>query len=205
MIVHYYEASALANPGSAPGQLTTLDNRHKAAWRLFSGGEDIPGNERPFLFRAESLAPSHELFMLRSSYSFQGATPHQLDLSAGTTLDIEWVTTPSISVAQQGKRGRRRQAFPEEWRDVGLRLLTQAGFSPDDPAAISCQLHERRPHFSPDKPPVRLVRYRAQVAVTDPQQAAQAWLAGIGRQRAYGMGMLCLTQTTSTNHEATAQ
>lgn len=197
MIVHYYEASALAHPGNTPGCDVTLEDRHQTAWRLFTGGENHPEDERPFLFRAEALSSHHELFMLRSCQPFAGAKQHQLDLSEGATLNLEWITSPTISSFQRGKRGKRRQAFPEEWSAVGLRMLGHAGLTLLDDEALAYRLHEKRHHFSPNKPPNRLVRYRAEVQVSDPRSAALAWITGIGRLRAYGLGMLCLADPGS--------
>ena len=201
MIVHYYEASALANPGNQPGRLATLNDRHKTAWRLFTGGADHPEEERPFLFRAEALAPSHELFMLHSIQPFEGAKEHRLDLSEGTMFNIEWVTVPTVSVFRRGERGRRRQAKKEEWGSVGMRQLNHAGLTLTIPESMDYRLHDKRPQFTPDKPPAQLVKYRAQVKVADSAAAARAWINGLGRQKAYGMGMICLADLTTTESE----
>lgn len=197
MIVHYYEASALTHSGNAPGQEVTLEDRHKTAWRLFSGKEHYPGQQRDFIFRTDRLSDSQELYRLRSSMAFEHANAHDLDMSEGQRLAVEWVMTPLISVKDPTSpaRGKRRQAPRERWTEVAKGAVERRGFKVvNDDLEMEHVGHLR--HFNGQKARCNLVRCRASLEVVDPIKAASAWLSGMAKMRAYGMGMMTLTKGT---------
>lgn len=193
MMVHYYEGSALTHSGNAPGREVTLEDRHKTAWRLFSGADHYPGQHRDFIFRADRLSDSQELYRLRSPMPFGQATPHEIDLSEGRKMVIEWVMTPLISVKDPGRpgRGKRRQAPRERWLEVAKGTIERRGMAMES-ADIKIDHVAHLRQFNAQKARCNLLRCQASVMVTDPLKAASAWLSGTAKMRAYGMGMITL-------------
>ena len=193
MIVHYYEGSALAHPGNPPGKEVTLDDRHKTAWRLFTGASDYPGGQRNFLFRAEPLGPNRHLFMLRSAEPFPGGAPREIDLRKGARLNLEWVMSPTITagVPVHGQRGKHMPAPRERWPEVVASRLAASGLTLADPQGLEVLEWTSVRHVRRKKGRFTVAQFRAAVTVSDPIKAASAWLDGVGRKKGYGMGMLC--------------
>lgn len=200
MIVHYYEGSALANPGNPPGQEVTLDDRHKAAWRLFSGNSHYSGGQRNFVFRAEPLGSNRDLFMLRSAEPFQGGSPCEITLEAGGRLVLEWLMSPTIATGRvktstHEQRGKHIPAPREDWPAVASLRLAGAGLGLADPEGVEVLGATGVRHSRRCNARFTVARFRAAVIVDDPIKAATAWLNGIGRKKGYGMGMLCLVES----------
>lgn len=196
MIVHYHEAAALCHPGHPPGQAPTLDDYHRTAWRLFTGDAHHPGKARPFLFRFEALGEDRHLLMLRSAAPFPGAAPRQQAFEAGSTMTLEWAWVPSVAtrLSPEGERLARSRHVPaprERWETLLSERLARQGMqaSPDTIRCLPIGRWQQRHDL-----PVwhEAVQVRARVTVQDAQQAVQAWLGGLSRLRAYGMGLLTL-------------
>lgn len=194
MIVHYYEAAALCHPGHRPGHSPTLDDYHRTAWRLFAGESHHPRRERPFLFRFESLAADRHLLMLRAAAPFPGATARQQAFQPGEALTLEWLWVPSVAtrLSPAGERLPRSRHVPaprERWESLLRERLQRQGLraSADQIRCLPLGRWQQRSDLSAWHD---VVQVSAQVTVQDTERAAHAWLGGISRLRAYGMGML---------------
>lgn len=197
MIVEYYEASALCRiePGATRGRRRCLNDYHRTAWRLYSGGEnlrDLP--ERRFVFRVDELAGGRGLFTLRCDHAFPGAKARRMDIEAGQRLDLEWLYLPTVRVSRTGEGGerlskKRRTPPKDEWPDYAAALLARNGLRVD-PQALEMRTVMRLPRKRDDHFSLSVVRTRARALVSDPVLASQAWLDGLGPMRSYGFGML---------------
>lgn len=194
MHVYYYEASALCHPGNPPSQSVTLDDHHRTAWQLFSGDAHYPQQERPFVFRAQSLTQTQHLFMIRSAVPFPHAEKRVLSLTLGTTLAVEWHWMPTVAtrLSPSGERLPRSQhtlAPRERWEHLVAERMQRQGWALA-PESLCFYPQGRWPlkHSSTQH---TVVSVRAQATVVDATLAAAAWLQGVSRLRAYGMGMLC--------------
>ncbi|RUR29716.1 type I-E CRISPR-associated protein Cas6/Cse3/CasE [Vreelandella andesensis] len=195
MQVHYYEATALCHPGHAPDQTVTLENYHRTAWQLFSGGAHTPARQRPFIFRFDWLTQERHLFSVRSAHEFPHATKRGLALCQGDTLRLEWCWVPTIAtrLSPSGEKLSRSQHIPaprERWENVVTQRMLHQGFNikADTLSFSPLGSWQHKPHH-PSHQSVVLVN--AEVTVIDEAHAANAWLQGVSRLRAYGMGMLC--------------
>ena len=194
MIVHYYEAAALCHPGHPPGQIPTLDDYHRTAWRLFAGEAHHPQQERPFLFRFDALEGDRHLFTLRADRPFPGARQQQLTLDVGDRLRLAWHWVPSVAtrLSPLGERLSRSRHVPaprERWEGLLSERLARQGLwaAPEQIACLPVGRWQQR-----DGLPAwhEVVHVNAEVYVESPEKAALAWLGGLSRLRAYGMGLL---------------
>lgn len=195
MIVHYHEAAVVCHPGNPAGKLPTLEDHHKTAWQLFSGGDDYPGQARPFIFRADPLGNYQCLFLIRSAEPFENARPCQLVLEEGAELALEWVMVPTLStrLGPQGERlprSRRIVAPQERWREVAQARIERHGFRVQEDTLKALPLGQVK-HHRHRAGQAELMMGSAKLLVTNPLSAASAWLDGVAKMRAYGMGMLC--------------
>ncbi|WP_171703270.1 type I-E CRISPR-associated protein Cas6/Cse3/CasE [Vreelandella azerica] len=195
MQVHYYEATALCHPGNVPDQVVTLEDYHRKAWQLFTDHAHYRQRERPFIFRADWLTQSRHLFTIRSIHEFPHAQHHCVDVSHGTELSLswQWVPTMSTRLSPTGQRLKRSQHIPaprERWPNLLVERMEHQGFA-IDPATLSISPLGKWHHRRQKAQQQEVVWVDAQVKVIDETLAANAWLKGVSRLRAYGMGMLC--------------
>lgn len=195
MQVHYYEATALCHPGNLPGQPVTLEDYHRTAWRLFAGEAHHAAAERPFVFRTEWLSAERHVFIIRSAQPFAHAQTRTMDIRQGSTMTLEWHWVPSVStrLSANGARLPRSRHVPaprERWETLAAERLHRQGFSVMPDTLTFCPLGQwQHRYHRPYRQHVVLVS--AEVEVIDERLAANAWLQGVSRLRAYGMGMLC--------------
>ncbi|MDR5899477.1 hypothetical protein QC823_10800 [Halomonas vilamensis] len=195
MQVHYYEASALCDPGHAPGQPVTLEDYHRTAWQLFTGDTHYPKRERPFIFRVEWLTQERHFFTVRAAGEFPHAEKHHVSLHQGATLTLDWHWVPTVAtrLSSTGERLTRSQHIPaprERWANLITERMQRQGLNVDTQTLSFCPLGEWQ-HRRNQPQLQRVIWVSAQVSVIDEAAAAQAWLNGVSRLRAYGMGMLC--------------
>ena len=194
----------MCHPGHAAGLAPTLDDYHRTAWHLFAGEEHYPrastqsGSERPFLFRFDQLEGDRHLLRLRSDRPFPGAKQRQQTFNPGAPLRLAWHWIPSVAtrLSPTGERLPRSRHVPaprERWKVLLSERLQRHGLTVA-PEQINCQPlgRWRQRHDLPAWHEV--VHISARVTVTDPQRAALAWLSGLSRLRAYGMGLLLLEE-----------
>lgn len=200
MQVHYYEASALCHPGNPPGQPVTLDDYHRTAWRLFTGDAHYPQRERPFIFRTQALTQTQHLFIIRSALDFPHAEKRTLSLTKGTTLALEWHWVPTVAtrLSPSGERLPRSQHIPaprERWAGLITQRMQHQGWA-IAPESLGFYPQGHWPQQRQQGVQHPVVRVCAQAAVIDAPLAAAAWLQGVSRLRAYGLGMLCACPTS---------
>lgn len=193
--VHYYEASALCCPSASRPTSPTLDDYHQAAWRLFAGNTHYAPEMRPFLFCFEPLTPGQHLLMLRSAIEFPHSQAKQKVMRQGDVIRLEWYWVPSVAtrLSPTGERLTRSKHIPaprERWETLLSERLLQHGFVVT-PEAIRCTPLGQWPMSEQQAYWYQRVLVSAEARVGDAGKAAQAWLSGVSRLKAYGMGMLC--------------
>jgi hypothetical protein len=195
MQVHYYEVSALCHPGHTPEHPITLDDYHRTAWQLFSGDAHYPRRERPFIFRVQWLTQEQHLFSIRSAREFPHAEKRLLTFEEGTTWRLAWHWVPTVAtrLSPSGEKLPRSQhilAPRERWADLMVERMQRQGWQVMTDSLRFDPLgrwpHQRQ---QPTQHPVVLVN--AEATVINASMAASAWLQGVSRLKAYGMGMLC--------------
>lgn len=195
VIIHYYEASVLCCPSASRPTSPTLDDYHQAAWRLFAGNTHYAPEMRPFLFCFEPLTAEQHLLVLRSAVEFPHAQPKQKVMRRGEVIPLEWYWVPSVAtrLSPTGERLTRSKHIPaprERWETLLSERLLKHGFVVD-PKDICCTPLGQWPMSEQQDLWYPRVLVRAALRVNDAQQAAHAWLSGVSRLKAYGMGMLC--------------
>lgn len=185
MDILYHEASILTRV-PARGKTVTLDDLHRFAWQLFTrGAPDTDYARRPFVFRADPVG-DRVLLTLRSDRPFTGATPLALRVATGDTLTLDLCMIPT-------RRRERREYTPpsSDWPNLWAEKLALAGLTPEADPAIDFMAYwsdaRRRGRD------LMVMDSRVPVTIDDESALATAWLDGVGRRRAYGMGLLRLT------------
>lgn len=179
MDIEYHEASALVRmPDTA-----TLDDHHKMAWRLFMK-DCAPRqyDERPFVFRVIPVG-GRALFTVRSEHDFAQARPASLSVHTGQRMAVDLPMIPT-------RRHKKREFIPpdDEWPRLWSEKLARAGLTPTaDPRVnvshrVGAKLHS--------VPSLLVANGQTEVVVADAPALCRAWLSGVGRNRAYGLGML---------------
>lgn len=190
MIVRYHELNAMMGVGR-PGRHVTLNDLHKSAWAIYTatGKMEIPkGTQRPFTFRADALSgqPGRYLFVIRSAFEFANSKAREIDLSEGNSLRLEMASSPYKRVANAEGKTRRVVPPEDEWIEVTEKRFRSAGLAAKK---ITLDILPSLP-MRHGQARQRLLMVEADVTVTDPIKAADAWLRGAEVMRAYGMGQL---------------
>ena len=193
--VHYYEAAVLCCPSAPPTRTPTLDDYHQAAWRVFAGTTHYSVGQRPFVFSFESLTPEQHLLIVRSSMEFPHAQKKHITLRQGDNIRLEWSWVPSIAtrLSPTGERLTRSKHIPaprEQWEALLCQRLGNHGFAVA-PNTLRCTPLGQWPMNAQRSRWYQRVHVQADLHIEDTQKAAQAWLSGVSRLKAYGMGMLC--------------
>lgn len=196
--VHYYEASVLCCPSASRPTTPTLDDYHQTAWRLFTGSTHYAPEERPFLFCFEPLAPAQHLLVIRSAIEFPHSQLKQKTMCQGDVIHLEWYWIPSVAtrLSPTGERLTRSKHIPatrERWEALLSERLLKHGFMVAA-EEIRCTPLGQWPMSEQQDLWYQRVLVSAEVRVGDAGKAAQAWLSGMSRLKAYGMGMLCEVQ-----------
>ncbi len=193
------------------------DGGHGLVWTLFS---ENPDAERDFLYR-EVEAGRFLVVSSREPQAqpeiWETRTVHYAPaLAAGDRFGFTLRANPTVSVSKPGrarshradimmqaKRQKGAPLTPEEWHDAAMSwLLTRApklgvGFD-----AERCRTG-RQEQFQTPRPPdpqtskpskasLTVVDYDGVLTVEDPDRLRPALTAGIGRGKAFGLGLLLL-------------
>lgn len=182
MKIEYYEAAAIV-PFDGQNREGALESIHKRAWEMFTHGGPHKYNERPFLFRFEPLGAASLFITMRSYQPFAGATQRMLDVEAGQSLTLNLSMIPTRRVGSR-EYVPRATDWPALWADKAK--LAGIEVAPDTIQFDSLG----RWSWNKGRRTLSVMSGRVTGSVKDLEAFKAAWRTGVGRRKAYGMGML---------------
>lgn len=197
----------------SPSQLLHLVDRgeyvmHQWLWELFPGGK-----ERQFLYRREELQGAFRFFVLSQEQPAESALfdvqcrAFSPALSVGQTLRFNLRANPTICKAgkrhdllMEAKRQARAQRDSQDiWlqqQQAALAWLSrqgdQHGFSLREVSVDAYRQQQIRREKARQMIQFSSVDYSGVLVVNDPERFLQRLVAGYGKSRAFGCGMMMI-------------
>lgn len=182
MKIEYFEAAAVV-PFDGQNSKGALETIHKRAWNMFTHDAPYDQGDRPFLFRFEPLGAESLFITMRSHQPFAGATQRALDIEANQNVTINLAMIPTRRIGS-------REYIPRstDWPALWAEKAARAGIEVAPDTIVFDSLG--RWSWNTGGRTLRVMSGCVSGTVKDPEAFQTAWHAGVGRRKAYGMGML---------------
>lgn len=185
---------ALTRPSMLHGGIESAfpGERERRLWRL-----DALGGQ-PYILLLSTEKPDLEAFSEQFGFPGEYETKSYEALLKGITAGSRWrfrlTANPTVSKAKPGERGKVvahiSQQYQNEWL-IAKAEVNGFSVSGDDFLITGTRWHRFYKGAQKAKPVCLLaVTYEGTLEVTDPDVFRNALCNGIGREKAYGMGLL---------------